>query len=145
MSSSESYEDETTFVSGDEEENSNNSNSSSRSNIDEEGTEDISRFFMGLQPYQYEPERISNIETEDDTESSEEEMHNQPAEEQPRVGNTVWCKCESCHSEDRELDCLCCQEVAAIAEEKFTGKRLIIICSILKIKYYFLTIITCCW
>ena len=38
-----------------------------------------------------------------------------------RAGNKDWCLCETCQVEDRELDCLCCQEEAAISDEKFAG------------------------
>ena len=35
-------------------------------------------------------------------------------------GNKLWCACEKCRNETRES--LCCQEVAAISEEKLAGK-----------------------
>ena len=43
-------------------------------------------------------------------------------EEVVRVGSSEWCKCGSCSKEEeREIDCLCCQEVAAINDNKFDG------------------------
>ena len=40
-----------------------------------------------------------------------------------RVGNNEWCECGNCsRDEKREIDCLCCQEVAAaIGDKKFDG------------------------
>ena len=37
-------------------------------------------------------------------------------------GNKLLCACEKFRTETREIDCLCCQEVAAMSEEKFAGK-----------------------
>ena len=39
-----------------------------------------------------------------------------------RAGNKNWCQCGLCsENEEREIDCLCCREVDAIEDEKFTG------------------------
>ena len=88
--------------------------------------EDISNLFMGLQPglqpYQFEPEKPHL--TSSSSENSEEESEQQESDHQEtsRAGNKLWCACEKCRTETREVDCLCCQEVAAISEEKFAGK-----------------------
>ena len=34
-----------------------------------------------------------------------------------RTGNTTWCECCKCKAEKREIDCLCCQVVAALNEK----------------------------
>ena len=76
---------------------------------------------LSLQPYQFEPERESGSE-------SESEVNNDINKEstakylEARVGNCIWCECGKCGAiEEREVDCLCCREVAVIDEEKFTG------------------------
>ena len=38
-----------------------------------------------------------------------------------RAGHKDWCICGCCKKEIREIDCLCCQEVAAISEDNFEG------------------------
>ena len=38
-----------------------------------------------------------------------------------RTGHKDWCICGCCKKEIREIDCLCCQEVAAISEDNFEG------------------------
>ena len=89
--------------------------------------EDISNLFMGLQPYQFEPEKphLTSSSSENSEEESEQQESNQ--QETSRAGNKLWCVCENCRTETREIDCLCCQEVAAISEEKFAGKSDLII------------------
>ena len=42
-----------------------------------------------------------------------------------RVGNLNWYKCEHCHSEERENDCLCCREVQSISDEIFMVKKVL--------------------
>ena len=56
-------------------------------------------------------------------------MHQTSAEEggvevelEDRIGKKDWCNGGECHVEEREVDCLCCQEELAISEEKFNGK-----------------------
>ena len=38
-----------------------------------------------------------------------------------RAGHKDWCIWECCEKEIREIDCLCCQEVAEISEDNFEG------------------------
>ena len=38
-----------------------------------------------------------------------------------RAGHKDWCICRCCKKEIRVIDCLCCQEVAAISEDNFEG------------------------
>ena len=74
--------------------------------------------FGGLQPYLFEPEK-PNL--------------GQDSSKQLQVTGTVyikkdtssldWCSCKNCHLENREIDSLCCQDVAAIDEQKFEGKK----------------------
>ena len=35
-----------------------------------------------------------------------------------RAGSNVWCYCDQCHCEEREIACLCCKEVAVLGVEK---------------------------
>ena len=51
-------------------------------------------------------------ESEDDSEESDDGSQNLARNE--LIGNTVWSKCSQCKAENREMDCLCCQEVAAL-------------------------------
>ena len=44
-----------------------------------------------------------------------------------RNGNQNWCQCGLCsENEERERDCLCCREVDAIEDEKFTALFILI-------------------
>ena len=80
--------------------------------------ESIVESFGGLQPYLFEEEKPN--------------LH-QDSSKQLQVTGTVyikkdtnsldWCSCKNCHLENREIDCLCCQDVAAIDEQKFVGKK----------------------
>ena len=69
--------------------------------------------FGGLQPYLFEPEK-PNL--------------GQESSKQLQVAGTVcikkdtstldWCSCKNCHLENWEIDCLCCQDIAATDEQK---------------------------
>ena len=68
-----------------------------------------------------EPERESGRE-------SESEVNNDVNKEsttkhlEARVGKCNWCECRKCSGiKEREIDCLCCREVTAIDDEKFTA------------------------
>lgn len=77
--------------------------------------------FRCLKPYQFEPEiEISETE-ESDYSDSDNDSYGSDFQENSRVGKTTWCLCEQCVIESRDIDCLCCQEVAAISEDKFEG------------------------
>ena len=45
--------------------------------------------------------------------------------ESNKAGHKLWCIGGRCGKEKREIDCLCCQEVAAILEENFEGNQCI--------------------
>lgn len=82
---------------------------------------DVAELMGNLQPYLYEPEKEgkpSSSEEEDD-ESDVGDENDDGGEPQLRAGHKEWCKCGQCKHEIREIDCLCCQEVAAISENKF--------------------------
>ena len=51
----------------------------------------------------------SSSSSESETSSSDGELNTDT-----RIGNLEWCHCQECKKEDREIDCLCCQEVAAL-------------------------------
>ena len=73
--------------------------------------------FKCLKPYQFEPEKEVVSETDESGEDSEEsDGESQNLATNERVGNTAWCECSQCKVENREIDCLCCQEVAALNE-----------------------------
>ena len=61
----------------------------------------------------YEPEKdissTSSSSSESETSSSDGELNTNT-----RIGNLEWCHCQECKKEDREIACLCCQEVAAL-------------------------------
>ena len=86
--------------------------------------EHICSDFSGLQPYSFEPERLDVMSgsDSDDASGEEEEKEEVELELEKRVGRKDWCNCGDCRVEEREVDCLCCQEELAISEEKFNGK-----------------------
>ena len=72
-----------------------------------------------LKPYQFEPEQeVSETDTDDsDTESFEEEGSYD--EDTVRAGCLNWYLCLKCKVEEREINCLCCQELAVLNEKKY--------------------------
>ena len=89
--------------------------------------EELSSKLSHIQPYQYEPEKAKGEIHENQSESEnefEEEAENNTLKDKVRIGNLTWCLCGECCIEQREIDCLCCQEVSAITEGKFEGKNL---------------------
>ena len=74
--------------------------------------------FGGLQPYLFDPEKPHLC---------------QYSSKQLQVTGTVhikrdkrrldWCSCKNCHLENREIDCMCCQDIADIDEQKSEGKK----------------------
>ena len=101
--------------------NSSCGNGSSGNEADSEGEDIVSRKDMDkligmvdrFNPYMYEPEKdissTSSSSLESDTSSSDGELNTDT-----RIGNLEWCLCQKCKKEDREIDCLCCQEIPAL-------------------------------
>lgn len=82
---------------------------------------------LQIQPYQFEPEKIDfvvDFEKDKNEKTNEGEAINDENTAE-RTGNILWCNCTQCSVEQREIDCLCCQEVPAISEEQFDGKQCI--------------------
>ena len=109
---------------------SSSGNGSSGNEADSEGEEVVSRRDMddligmveGFNPYMYEPERdissTSSSSSESEISSSDTELNINT-----RIGNLEWCHCQKCREEEREIDCLCCQEVAAL-NSKFDAENM---------------------
>lgn len=83
--------------------------------------DDMIEKLKNFHPYMYEPERqvSSTSSSSDESETSEHST----ATFTERVGKLVWCKCQKCKEEMREIDCLCCQEVAAL-NSKFDAENM---------------------
>ena len=79
-----------------------NSSEEEYSDSASESEEDITTLLsdIGLEPYKFEPER-KRVEPQGNS----------------RAGSNVWCYCDQCHCEERQIDCLCCKEVAALGNE----------------------------
>ena len=112
------------------------SSSESESEIEENSSdgqendyEEMNELLGNLAPYDYEPEQAISSEERDssDYESSSDSSDSSENENEDlqlgRVGNKEWCNCDQCKREIRDVDSLCCTEVAAIVEEKFEGKK----------------------
>ena len=95
---------------------------------EDESIEEIVDMMKALQPYQFEPEKEVSDTDDDNTESiiENEDSIDDDDDEEPkyRAGTLDWCSCSNCKIEEREIDCLCCQEVAALNEkiDKFGTK-----------------------
>ena len=101
---------------------SQNDENASISSEEQESDYDLSEMMGNLAPYNYEPEQdISSYSSSEDNSSNSDINENK--NNLGRVGNKEWCKCDECKREIRDIDSLCCTEVAAIAEEKFEGKK----------------------
>ena len=94
-------------------------------------TDNLSESIKNLQPYQFEPDRPDRSQEENNSEYSspseeeESEVEINQKKDRIRIGNKDWCSCGYCKEEDREIDCLCCEEVAAIDETKFQTQNCI--------------------
>ena len=95
---------------------------------EDENIEEIVEMMNSLQPYKFEPEKYVSETDDEDTESitEDEESSDDDTDKESsiRVKTLHWCSCSNCKIEEREIDCLCCQEVAALNEniEKFSVK-----------------------
>ena len=84
--------------------------------------EELNEEFQGLklEPYQFEPQKLENTLNKEECATEEIASSNIIEEhDNNRAGNNTWCSCGFCSSEKRELDCLCCREISAIADEAF--------------------------
>ena len=102
---------------------SNSDCGSSGNEGDSEGEEILMQNDMGkvvdklkdFHPYMYEPKKLVSSTSPSDSESSISEGSSFHIDSSVnRIGKTDWCKCKRCKKETREIDCLCCQEVAAL-------------------------------
>ena len=100
------------------------------------GEEEIADTLRNLRPYQYEPRKHDNdssSSSESDLDSSDispDDLSETCEDEDERElnrrrGSKDWCKCGCCKKENTEIDCLCCQEVYAISEDKFENHNCI--------------------
>ena len=102
---------------------SDSSCSSYGSELEEELDESFST--LSLEPYRFEPTKVSSSATNsvEETNEGKEKDHfkcSKPASEN-HCGTLSWCTCTHCHVKVREIDCLCCKEVEALEESKFEG------------------------
>ena len=93
-------------------------------------TEEINDLISNFLPYCFEPEKESSSgsDTEESSENNDDDSSDDelsPNSEIKRAGHKNWCVCGNCKKELREIDSLCCQEVAAIPEENFEGNQCI--------------------
>ena len=70
-----------------------------------------------LQPYRFEPERVSNPEDRE----SENEKENDGSE------GTFWCSCDRCQIMPKQRECVCCREQPE-EQNKIQGKILSVYC-----------------
>jgi hypothetical protein len=95
------------------------SEASANSDVESSGDESLAAKFNGLQPFLYEPEPKSTLEK--NKQKLTEKSTKRYEEKTKRVGNKNWCCCNKCHEEEREIDCLCCQELGALNEKQIEG------------------------
>ena len=78
--------------------------------------------FSNILPYQFKPEKEENAEDTLDNVGSVPVNNglNQETNTHERacVTRNNWCLCNECRKEEREIDCLCCRDVAAISESQ---------------------------
>ena len=80
--------------------------------------------FRGLKPYDFEPERTSTSDPSNSHVASSSSTGNiEQRNTVARINTLDWCKYGSCRKESGEIDCLCCEEMVAISEEKFEGNQ----------------------
>ena len=94
---------------------------------EEDNEEVIAEILGNLQPYQYEPGN-DNESSDSASESNilpDELSSDDKDDANRRSGNKEWSQCGTCKKEIREIDCLCCQKVAAISDDKFESQKCI--------------------
>ena len=94
---------------------------------EEDNEEVIAEILGNLLPYQYGP---GNDNESSDSASEHDILPNELSSDDEddanrRSGNKEWCQCGTCKKEIREINCLCCQEVAAISVDKFESQKCI--------------------
>ena len=94
---------------------------------EEDNEEVIAEILGNLLPYQYGP---GNDNESSDSASEHDILPNELSSDDEddanrRSGNKEWCQCGTCKKEIREIDCLCCQEVATISVDKFESQKCI--------------------
>ena len=77
-----------------------------------------------FQPYMYGPEREVSSTSSSDEDSSNSDIKD--FTKFTRIGKVKWCECQNCKEERREIDCLCCQEVASL-NSKFEKSNIVCI------------------
>ena len=95
---------------------------------EEEDDEEVIADILGnLQPCQYKPG--NDNESSDSASESDilpDELSSDDKDDaNRRSGNKEWCQCGTYKKEIREIDCLCCQDVAAISDDKFESQKCI--------------------
>ena len=99
-------------------------NDETDSDVDEMSQNCLSSIYQDMQnlrPYQFEPENNFNSPSDSNSDSDSSVEASQNYNNAQRIGNIIWCQCHCCVIEKRDIDCLCCQEEAAISEDKFEG------------------------
>ena len=94
----------------------------SENKADSEGEEVISQKEMDemieklkrFNPYMFEPEKEVSSTSSSDESTSSNSSTNSVETFISRLGILDWCKYQKCAEEKREIDCLCCQDVAAL-------------------------------
>ena len=96
--------------------------SSSKSESDISFDEEFSLFedASKLTPFNFEPLLSSSDEDEYHT-AEEGELRNE--KRISRLDNLNWCKCRKCVVMETNLECICCQELNEVSDEKLEGKK----------------------
>ena len=87
-----------------------------------EELEYLKNAFRGLKPYDFELERTSTSDPSNSHVASSSSTENIEQRNTVARRNTLdLVQVAVCRNESREVDCLCCEEMLAISEEKFEG------------------------
>ena len=76
----------------------------------------LTELMKEFNPYMYEPEKDVSSTSSSEVELDADNVDNNDIDGNSRVGSLEWCTCGQCILEKRDIDCLCCQEVAALNE-----------------------------
>ena len=77
------------------------------------------QLFGSLQHYLFEQEKANHREY-----GSKQLLVTGTVTSKRHTNSLYWCSCGNRHLERWEVDCLCCQEVAAIDEQNMQGKEI---------------------
>ena len=96
--------------------------------VEEERTDDdveIDEFMrdLSIHLHQHKPERKMWSDSREFSIPDTTKIRKEIGSSKERANTTLWYLCSQCKANEKEIDCLCCQEVSAHSEDKSKGMK----------------------